>query len=86
MADTFASPAPDASWAPAVGIVAINYGSDQTFTKRVRGLHISTAGTLNLVMADGSSGSMVFAVGYYPYEVRQILNSGSSGVVGFALV
>ena len=87
MADTFPSaPGPDASWAPVVGLVAISYGSDQVFTKRVRGLHISTAGTLNVVMADGSTGSLVLAVGVYPYEVRQILTSGSSGVVGFALI
>ncbi len=86
MADTYPSTGVDSSMAPAIGIIAINYSSDQHFTKRVRGLLITTAGTLNVVMADGSTGAIAFAVGQWSLEVRSILNSGSSTAVGWALV
>jgi hypothetical protein len=86
MADTYPSTGVDVSTAPAIGIIAIDYSSDQEFTKRVRGLLITTAGTLNVVMADGSTGAVAVHVGYHPLEVREILNSGSSTAVGWALV
>jgi hypothetical protein len=86
MADTYPTTGVDMSTAPAIGIIAIDYSTDQAFTKRVRGLLITTAGTLNVIMADGSTGAIAVAAGYHPLEVRTILNSGSSTAVGWALV
>lgn len=84
--DTLPTTGVDSSSAPAIGIIAINYATDQEFTRRVRALLITTAGTLNLVMADGTTGAIAFAAGLYPMEVRVILNSGSSSAAGWALV
>lgn len=85
MADTYTSPGFVSPSDPAQGILAINFSSDQEPEGRVRGLLITTAGTLNVVMADGSTGAIAVAVGYHPLEVRKILSSGSSTAVGWLL-
>jgi hypothetical protein len=85
VADTLLTRGVDSSSAPAIGILAINFGTDQEPTRRTRGLLITTAGTLNVVMADGTTGAIAVAVGYHPLEVRKILNSGSSTAAGWWL-
>jgi len=66
--------------------IAINFSSDQVFTKATRGLHVSTAGTLAVRFADDAADvTLVLAIGVYPYAISVIRNSGSSGVVGVAL-
>lgn len=85
MADTYTTRGVVSQSDPAIGILAIDFSSDQTISGNARGLHISTAGTLNVIMADGSTGALVLAVGVYPYRVTKILNSGSSNAVGFIL-
>ena len=70
---------------PAVGGLAINYGTDQVLPTTSRGIYISTAGALTCVMIDGSvvlfSGLVAGQV--YPFAVKQINNAGSTaaGVV-----
>jgi hypothetical protein len=71
---------------PVVGAVAINYSSDQTFAQNPRGLHISTAGTLKVDFLDGSTVSLVLAVGVYPYAITKIYATGSSNAVGHVLL
>lgn len=86
MADTLTTTGVINQSDPAIGAEVISYGSvDQSFTRKVRGLHISTAGTLKVTMADGTVVSLVLAVGVYPYCVTLIWNSGSSTAAGHVL-
>lgn len=70
---------------PYIGAVVINYSSDQTFAKPIRALLISTAGTLNVDMANGETVALVLPVGLHEIAVTKIYNSGSSSAVGVAL-
>jgi hypothetical protein len=71
---------------PATGAVAIDYsGGDQVLAEYSRGIYISTAGDLAVVMANGDA--VIFedlAAGQvYPFSVKQITATGSAaaGVV-----
>jgi hypothetical protein len=69
---------------PPVGLVAIDYsGGNQTFTVAVRGVQISTAGTLNVIMVDGTTGVVTVQLGTTPMRIRTILQASSTaaGVV-----
>ncbi len=68
------------------GCIAINYGGgDQTLTQASRGLHINTAGNLNLVFLDDSEGVFTLAAGQHPFQVKKI-KQASSTAAGFVLV
>lgn len=72
---------------PVHGAVAIDYSSDdQTFTENPRGLLISTAGTLKMDFIDGSTVTMVLAVGIYPFLITKIYKTGSSTAAGHVLL
>lgn len=71
---------------PAIGSTVINYsGGDQVLLGKVRGIHISTAGTLKVDWADGSTDTLVFAVGTYPYCIVKIYQTGSTTAAGSVL-
>lgn len=85
MADAYNTKFPDASTSPAMGSIPIDYGSgDQAppAGRRVRGLYISTAGTLKMTFANGDVDSMVLAAGYHPLEIVLIWQTGSSTAAG----
>ncbi len=66
---------------PAVGAVTINYAAtDQTFTKPTRGLYISGAGALVVIMSNGDSVTFtgLLAGVLYPIAVKTIVKAGSS--------
>jgi hypothetical protein len=86
MADTYRDYTPAQQNDPALGSVAINYTSDQTFTKRVRGLHINVAGTLAVEFQDGSTATLILGIGLWPYSVTKIFNAGSATATGYALI
>lgn len=74
---------------PGQGMVAISYGGgDQDLSAyNVRGIHINTAGTLAVVMLDGSSATLTVNAGAcYAYRIRQVTQSGSSGAAGYVIV
>ncbi len=71
---------------PAIGVTAIDYGSDQTITGNARGILLSTAGTLKVDTARGDLGvSLILPAGYNPIRITKIYSSGSSAAVGFIL-
>lgn len=83
MADTYPTTFPDASTAPAIGSIPINYASDQTWTgRRCRGLLISTAGTLKVTWSSGDVDTLVLAAGLWPFEIVKIWQVGSATAVG----
>lgn len=88
MADTFPDRAPATQSDPAIGAAAIDYsGGDQTFTKRVRGIYIATAGALKVDMADGTTVtfSSLAAGTVYPFCITKIYQTGSSAAAGVVL-
>lgn len=86
MADTYPQTGVVDSSDPAIGAVAINYGSDQTVAGRNRWILLSTAGTLKVDMPDGTTGvSLILAAGMWKISVTKIYQSGSSSAVGFLL-
>lgn len=71
---------------PAEGIFAIAYTSgtcDPPFVGR--GLLITTAGNLNVVCKDGTTGIIAVSVGVLPLRVKQIVQA-SSTAAGFILL
>lgn len=84
MADTYPDRNPSSPYASGIGSIPIDFSAaDQDLSKRrVRGLHISTAGTLKVTWADGTVDSLVLGVGLWLYEVTLIWHTGSSSVVG----
>lgn len=86
MADTIRDYTPSQQSDPALGAILIDYSSDQTFTKRVRGIHINTAGTLAVEFQDGSTATLTLAAGLWPYSITKILNSGSATAAGYVLI
>ncbi len=65
--------------------VAIDYSlADQTFANVSRALHLSTGGTLVLVMKSGTSLTMILEAGWHPIRASGITKTGSSGAVGHA--
>jgi len=71
---------------PAIGAVVIDYGAaDQIIAGSNRWLHISTAGTLKVDMANGTTVSLVLAVGVYKYRITKIYQSGSSTAAGHVM-
>jgi hypothetical protein len=73
---------------PAVGIVAIDYSStDHTPSVPVRGILVTSAGALAVVMVDGTSGTLsgLLAGVIYPLAVATVVQSGSSAA-GFFLI
>jgi hypothetical protein len=64
--------------------VAINFSSDQTFANVCRGIHLSTAGTLVLVLKSGTTLTMLLEVGWHPIRATGIVSAGSSSAVGHA--
>jgi hypothetical protein len=74
---------------PAVGAVAINYGSgDQTLPTQSRAIYIGTAGTLKVDMADGSTVtfSNLAAGTIYPIAITKIYQTGSTTAAGLVLL
>lgn len=74
---------------PVIDGDAIVIGGDQTYTNVTRALHVSTAGTIVLIMK-GTKGTtknltMVLEVGWHPIRAVGHLAAGSSGVVGHAM-
>lgn len=86
MADTYRDYTPTQQNDPALGAIEIDYSSDQTFVRRVRGLHINTAGTLAVEFQDGSTATLTLAVGLWPYSVTKIFSAGSVTAAGYALI
>ncbi len=86
MADTLTSTGVINQSDPAIGVVAIT-GADQSFSKRVRGIYVATAGDLACTMADGSSASFVglLAGVVYPFCITAITDAGTS-ITGNVLV
>lgn len=84
MADTYPDTNPSSPYASGIGSVPISFASvDQDLSKRrVRGLLISTAGTLKVTWADASVDTLVLGVGFYVFDITLIWHTGSSGVVG----
>ncbi len=66
--------------APAIGIEVINYGGgNHTPTRRVRGVLITTAGALNVIMADGTTGIIPsIPTGQFALEIRTIVQASSA--------
>jgi hypothetical protein len=90
MADTYTQRQPLSPDEPAIGAVAISYGSgDQDLsTYRVRGVYIGTAGNLKVDMADGTTAvtfSNLAAGAIYPLKVTKVYQTGSSAA-GLALI
>lgn len=92
MGDTFGERQPLSPEAPAIGCKAINYSSDQDLNdRRVRGLYISTAGTLKVDFVDGTTASTgvtlsgLVAGAVYPFCITKIYTTGSSGAAGVVL-
>jgi hypothetical protein len=88
MPDTFNTRAPGGIDAgPAIGVVAINYATDQSLTGVARGIYLTTAGTLAVQFADGSTATLsALAAGtIYPFAIVKILNSGSATAAGYVL-
>jgi hypothetical protein len=72
---------------PYVGAVAIDYsGGDQTFTENPRGVLISTAGTLKMDFVNGTTATIVLAVGVYRFSITKIYQSGSATAAGHVLL
>jgi len=67
--------------------VAINYGTDQVFTKATRWLYVAVTGTLVVRFADDSADVTLanLPVGLYQFAIAIIRSSGSSGVTGLAI-
>ena len=66
---------------PAIGALAISYGGgDQDINIPARGLYISSAGNLAVVMLNGDSVTLtgLLAGVVYPIAVKKILNAGST--------
>lgn len=89
MADTYNRTAVVQENDPAIGAVAISYGSgDQDLSGyRVRGFHVDTAGALKVDMANGSTVTFatLTAGAFYPYAITKIYQTGSAAA-GFVLV
>lgn len=70
---------------PPCGLVAIDYsgGNQDLSGYAVRGVQISTAGNLNVVMVDGSSGVVYVTQGLNSMRIKTILQASSTaaGVV-----
>ena len=90
MADTYDDRVPLTPEAPAIGAYVINYGSgDQDLsTIRVRGIYISTAGTLKVDWKNGTTSTLAgLAAGVvYPFAITKIYQTGSSAAAGHVLV
>lgn len=90
MADTYDERVPMTPEAPAIGAYVINYaGGDQDLsTRRVRGIYISTAGTLKVDFANGSTATLsgLAAGAVYPFAITKIYQVGSSAAAGHVLV
>lgn len=86
MADTYNSTGVVSQNDPVIGAVAITT-LDQSFTKRVRGIFVSTDGDLACTMADGSTPTFVGlkAGQVYPFCIVSITDTGTS-ITGYALV
>ena len=84
MADTYNSTGVVNQSDPAIGVVAIT-GSDQSFSKRVRGVYVGTTGTLACTMADGTTAAFagLLAGVVYPFCITKIYDVGTTaaGVV-----
>jgi hypothetical protein len=74
---------------PAIGAVAISYGSGNQDLSgyRVRGFHVDTAGALKVDMANGTTVTFatLTAGAFYPYAITKIYQTGSAAA-GFVLV
>jgi hypothetical protein len=74
---------------PAIGVVLINYSSDQDLTGYpIRGFYLTTAGTLKVDMLDGSTATFsgLLAGTVYPFSITKIYSSGSTGAAGYVLL
>lgn len=88
MADTLSTSKPAGlDSGPAVGCVAINYGSDQLLSGVARGIYLTTAGTLKVDFADGSTATLSsLAAGViYALSITKIYSSGSATAAGYVL-
>ena len=88
MADTLSTTFPSLQAGPAIGVVAINYGTDQTFSSGVpRGFYLTVGGTLKVDFANGSTATLsALAAGtVYSFAITKIYSSGSSTAAGYVL-
>lgn len=70
---------------PPIGSYPINYsGGDQDINFPARGIYISTAGTLKMDFADGSTDTWANLVAgtMYPCAITKIYQTGSSNAAG----
>ncbi len=81
-ADIFGTYAPGMT-TPIVDMDVIDYSSaDQVFRNVTRGLHLSTGGTLVMVLKSGTTVTMILEAGWHPIRAISITKIGSSGAVG----
>lgn len=87
MADTLNASVPTLAAGPYIGCLLINYSSDQTFSGVARGIYLTTAGTLKVDFANGTTGTLsALVVGtVYPFAITKIYNSGSTTAAGYIL-
>lgn len=71
--------------APALGVVSITPDDSTDLTTFVRGLCVSSAGTVHVTAIDGSEASIFIAAGApFPVRVRRVWATGTdaAGIVG----
>jgi hypothetical protein len=81
MSDVFPNRAVQERSDPAIGAIAISYGGgDQDINVPSRGLYISTAGNLVVLMANGDSVTLtgLLAGVVYPIAIKKITQAGST--------
>lgn len=75
---------------PGTGAIAIDYSAaDQVLTTPGRGLHINADGTLVLILIDDAHAGLPYVVKAgvtYPFAVKTIVRTGSSGATGNILL
>lgn len=64
---------------------ALVIGEDQTYTNTSRAIHLSTGGTIVLLLEGGQTVTMILAAGYHPIRATGHVGAGSSECVGTVL-
>ena len=87
MADSYNASVPTLSNGPAIGCLLINYTSDQTWTGVARGIYLTTAGTLKVDFANGTTATLsALAAGtIYSLAITKIYQTGSATAAGYIL-
>lgn len=87
MADTFNASVPTLAAGPYIGCLLINYASDQTWNGVARGIYLTTAGTLKVDFANGTTGTLggLLVGTAYPFAITKIYTTGSATAAGYIL-